>query len=107
MLIPSTRVEDEKFGSVADDVKEKVKETGQEAVERGKQVAQDAAQTVQGERAGARAGAQGQRAAERPGRRRAPAVHGSLIGAARTRLLMAAVRACACNSTRDRVDCWT
>jgi ElaB/YqjD/DUF883 family membrane-anchored ribosome-binding protein len=47
MLIPSTRVEDEKFGGVADDVKEKVKETGQEAVERGKQVAQDAAQTVQ------------------------------------------------------------
>jgi ElaB/YqjD/DUF883 family membrane-anchored ribosome-binding protein len=46
LLIPSTRVEDEKFGSVADDVKEKVKETGQEAVERGKQVAQDAAQTV-------------------------------------------------------------
>jgi ElaB/YqjD/DUF883 family membrane-anchored ribosome-binding protein len=46
MLIPSTRVEDEKLGSVADDVKEKVKETGQEAVERGKQVAQDAAQTV-------------------------------------------------------------
>ena len=47
LLIPSTRVEDEKFGSVADDVKDKVKETGQEAVERGKQVAQDAAQTVQ------------------------------------------------------------
>ena len=47
LLIPSTRVEDEKFGSVADDVKEKVKETGQEAVEHGKQVAQDAAQSVQ------------------------------------------------------------
>ena len=47
MLIPSTRVEDEKFGSVADDVKDKVKETGQEAVEHGKQVAQDAAQSVQ------------------------------------------------------------
>jgi len=46
MLIPSTRVEDEKFGGVADDVKEKVKETGQEAVEHGKQVAQDAAETV-------------------------------------------------------------
>jgi gas vesicle protein len=47
MLIPSTHVEDEKFGSVADDVKDKVKETGQEAVEHGKQVAQDAAQSVQ------------------------------------------------------------
>ena len=47
MLIPSTRVEDEKLGSVADDVKEKVKETGQEALEHGKQVAQDAAQSAQ------------------------------------------------------------
>jgi ElaB/YqjD/DUF883 family membrane-anchored ribosome-binding protein len=47
MLIPSTRLEDEKFGTVADDVKEKVKETGQEAVEHGKQVAQDAAQSMQ------------------------------------------------------------
>jgi ElaB/YqjD/DUF883 family membrane-anchored ribosome-binding protein len=46
LLIPSTRVEDEKLGSVADDVKEKVKETGQEAVEHGKQVAQDAAQAA-------------------------------------------------------------
>jgi len=45
-LIPSTRVEDEKLGAMADDVKEKVKETGQEALEHGKQVAQDAAQTV-------------------------------------------------------------
>ena len=47
MLIPSTRVEDEKIGPIADDVKEKVKETGQEALEHGKQVAQDAAQSAQ------------------------------------------------------------
>jgi gas vesicle protein len=47
MLIPATRVEDEKLGQVADDVKERVKETGQEALERGKQVAQDAAQSAQ------------------------------------------------------------
>ena len=47
MLIPSTRVEDEKLGSVADDVNEKAKETGQEALEHGKQVAQDAAQSAQ------------------------------------------------------------
>ena len=46
MLIPATRVEDEKLGAVADDVKEKVKETGQEALEHGKQVAQDAAQSA-------------------------------------------------------------
>ena len=46
MLIPSTRVEDEKIGAIADDVKDKVKETGSEALEHGKQVAQDAAETV-------------------------------------------------------------
>ena len=43
MLVPSTKVEDEKVGPMADQVKEKVKETGEEAVERGKQVAQEAA----------------------------------------------------------------
>ena len=47
MLIPSTRVEDEKLGPVADDVKDKVKETGSEALDHGKQVAQDAAQSAQ------------------------------------------------------------
>ena len=103
MLIPSTRVEDEKFGSVADDVKEKVKETGQEAVERGKQVAQDAAQTGAGERAGARAGAQGQRAAERPGRRRAP-VHGSLMGRGADPAADGRGPRRPCNPSRDRVD---
>jgi ElaB/YqjD/DUF883 family membrane-anchored ribosome-binding protein len=46
MLIPSTRVEDEKLGPVADDVKDRAKQTGQEALERGKQVAQDAAQAA-------------------------------------------------------------
>ena len=105
LLILSTRVEDEKFGSVADDVKEKVKETGQEAVERGKAGRAGRGARRAGERAGARAGAQGQRAAERPGRRRAPPTR-LADRWARTRLLMAAVRA-ACNSPRDRVDCWT
>ncbi len=46
MLIPSTRVEDEKLGAMSDDVIERAKETGQEALERGKQVAQDAAETA-------------------------------------------------------------
>ena len=46
MLIPSTRVEDEKLGTVSDDVVDRIKETGQEALERGKQVAQDAAETA-------------------------------------------------------------
>jgi ElaB/YqjD/DUF883 family membrane-anchored ribosome-binding protein len=46
MLVPSSRVEDEKLGPAADRVKEQAKETGQEALERGKQVAQSAAQSA-------------------------------------------------------------
>jgi hypothetical protein len=46
MLIPSTRIEDEKVGPMADEVKQRAAETGQEALERGKQVAQDAAQAA-------------------------------------------------------------
>src|SRR5687768_350573 len=47
MLIPSTRVENEKIGPVADQVKDQVKQTGQEALEHGKQVAQEVASTAQ------------------------------------------------------------
>ena len=43
LALPTTQIENERIGPIADDVKEKVKETGQEAVESGKQVAQDAA----------------------------------------------------------------
>src|ERR1700742_4284049 len=46
MLVPSTRVEDEKLGQLSDDVIDRAKETGQEALERGKQVAQDAAEAA-------------------------------------------------------------
>jgi gas vesicle protein len=46
MMAPTTRVEDEKIGPMADQVKEKARETGQEAMEHGKQVAQDVAGTV-------------------------------------------------------------
>jgi hypothetical protein len=46
LAVPSTRVEDERLGPVADQVKDKVKETGQEAMDRGKQVAQDVASTA-------------------------------------------------------------
>ena len=46
MLIPSTRIEDEKIGPMADEVKELAKETGQEALDRGKHVAQEAAQSA-------------------------------------------------------------
>ena len=43
LLVPSSRVEDEKLGPIADQVKDQVKETGQEAFDRGKDVAQQAA----------------------------------------------------------------
>ena len=46
LLVPSSRVEDEKLGPVADQVKDQVKETGQEAFERGKEVAQQAASSA-------------------------------------------------------------
>ena len=47
MLVPATDVENEKLGPVADQVKDQVKETGQEALDRGKQVAQEVAGTAQ------------------------------------------------------------
>lgn len=46
MLIPSTKVEDERLGPVADQVKEQAKQTGQEALDHGKQIAQETAQTA-------------------------------------------------------------
>ncbi len=46
MLVPSTRVEDERLGPVADQVKEQATQTGQEALEHGKQIAQETAQTA-------------------------------------------------------------
>ena len=46
MLIPSTKLEDERIGPVADQVKEQAKQTGQEAIEHGKQIAQDTVQTA-------------------------------------------------------------
>jgi ElaB/YqjD/DUF883 family membrane-anchored ribosome-binding protein len=46
MLIPTTKVEDEKLGPVAEQVREQVKETGQEALQHGKEVAQQAAQSA-------------------------------------------------------------
>ena len=46
LAAPTTRVEDERLGPVADQVKDKAKETGQEALQRGKQVAQEAASSA-------------------------------------------------------------
>jgi len=48
LAVPSTRVENQRLGPVADQVKDKVKETGQEALDRGKQVAQEVASSAAG-----------------------------------------------------------
>ncbi len=47
MLLPSTRIEDERVGPVAEQVKEQARQTGQEALEHGRQVAQETASKVQ------------------------------------------------------------
>jgi hypothetical protein len=46
LLVPSSRVEDEKLGPIADQVSRQAKETGQEALDRGKDVAQQAADSA-------------------------------------------------------------
>jgi hypothetical protein len=43
MLLPTSRIEDERLGPIADQVKEHAREVGGEAIEHGKQIAQDAA----------------------------------------------------------------
>jgi len=49
MLLPSTRIEDERVGPIADQVKETAAETGQEVLDRGREVAgQVAEQAVEG-----------------------------------------------------------
>jgi gas vesicle protein len=49
LVVPSTQMEDEKLGEVADRVKETARETGHDALERGKDVAQSAIETVKEE----------------------------------------------------------
>lgn len=46
LVFPSTRVEDERLGPIADEVKERARETGQEAVERGREAAQQVSQSA-------------------------------------------------------------
>jgi len=46
MLLPSTRIENERIGEIADDVKARVKDTGEQALEHGKEVAQETAQVA-------------------------------------------------------------
>jgi Protein of unknown function (DUF3618) len=46
LLAPSTRLEDERIGPLADEVKSTATEAGHDALERGKQVAQEAGETA-------------------------------------------------------------
>jgi hypothetical protein len=46
MLVPSTRIEDERVGPVADQVKDTARQVGQEAVERGTEVARETARSA-------------------------------------------------------------
>lgn len=46
LLTPSTRMEDEKLGPMADELKSTATEAGREAVERGKEVVQEAGETA-------------------------------------------------------------
>ena len=46
MLVPSTKIENERIGPIADELKEKARETGQEAIEGAKEVAGQAADTA-------------------------------------------------------------
>ena len=46
LAVPSSRVENRKLGPVADQVKDKAREVGQETLERGRQVAQEAARSA-------------------------------------------------------------
>lgn len=45
-LIPSTKIEDERVGPMAEQVKEQARQTGQEALEHGKQIAQETAEAA-------------------------------------------------------------
>jgi ElaB/YqjD/DUF883 family membrane-anchored ribosome-binding protein len=46
LLIPSTRIEDERIGPMADEVKDRAREAGQQAIEHGKEAAQDVASSA-------------------------------------------------------------
>ena len=46
LLVPVTKVENERIGPIADQIKEKAQETGQEAIEGAKEVASQAADTA-------------------------------------------------------------
>lgn len=64
LLLPSTRIEDERIGEAGDTVRRKLAETGQEAASRGQQVARDAAEAAR-ESGGGHAAELGENARER------------------------------------------
>ena len=66
MLRPSTRIEDERLGETADELKSRAAQTGKEALDRGREVAQDAAQAAR-ESGQQHAGELGAHARERAG----------------------------------------
>jgi hypothetical protein len=69
MLVPSSKIEEERVGPIADQVKETAVETGKEAIERGKDVAgQAAGQAAEGARD---AGEEAMETAREQGRRQA------------------------------------
>jgi hypothetical protein len=69
MMVPSSRIEEERMGPIADQVKETAVETGKEALERGKDVAGQAAeQAVEGAR---EAGEEAMQTAKEQGRQQA------------------------------------
>lgn len=63
LLAPSTRVEDQRMGEMSDQVKDTVKESGQEMLDRGKQVAQEVATSAK-ETASEQTGQQSQEMAD-------------------------------------------
>jgi hypothetical protein len=46
MLLPHTRIEDERVGPMSDQLKEQARQTGEEALEHGKAIAQETAETA-------------------------------------------------------------
>ena len=69
MIVPGTRVEDERVGPMADRVKDQAREAGQEALEHGRQVARETGEVAEREAPGGRGGRRRDREAARPGAR--------------------------------------
>ena len=99
LLVPSTRMENERMGEIADRVVDAAKDTTGDAVERGKQVAQDAAQTAMGRRARRPDSRRARGSGGHEGRRRSLPVG---RGVSRERLRLLRPRALGVRPRRDR-----